>query len=135
MACCGQLRLRGSVIGFAVAPGAVAGQVTCQMIAGGLELIALHAQGRHQPDPEVELGIVGGDFLVAGEGLGLGDHLPGLSGHLYLDAEPLLLDGYHGSPYLTWLAVTSYFRKQVAVVGAGSQVVPGANFLSGKQLR
>jgi len=78
-------------MGFSVPPGSVAGQVTCQMIAGGVELIALHAQGRHQPNPEVELGIVGGNLLVAGEGLGLGDHLPGLSGHLNLDSEPMYL--------------------------------------------
>ena len=47
-------------------PGAVAGQVTRQMISGGLELVPLHPKSRHQPHPEVELGIVGRDLAVAG---------------------------------------------------------------------
>ncbi len=47
-------------------PGAVAGQVSGEVVACDLELASLHPEGRHQPDPEVELGIVGRDLLMAG---------------------------------------------------------------------
>jgi len=36
------------------------------MVAGGFKFVTLHAEGRHQPDPEVEFGIVGRDFQVTG---------------------------------------------------------------------